>query len=272
MVQLSVIMGVYNIEHLDIFDAAIGSILGQSEPNFELIICDDGSTDQTPQIIERYAEMDSRICVIHNESNMGLAATLNRCIFVAQGEYIARQDADDLSNVKRFEKQLKFLKENPDVSFVGSNIILVDGHRDWGERCFPEFPERKDFLFTQPFVHGALMFRRSCLEQVDYYRVSKETRRTEDYDLLMRIYAQGMRGANLQEMLYKFMENPAAMRRRKYRYRIDEAIVRWKGFCALGLMPYGIPYVVKPMIVGLIPKNLLLGLKEGRTMRRLQEK
>ena len=109
MVQLSVIMGVYNIEHLDIFDAAIGSILGQSEPNFELIICDDGSTDQTPQIIERYAEMDSRICVIHNESNMGLAATLNRCIFVAQGEYIARQDADDLSYFKRFVKQLKFL-------------------------------------------------------------------------------------------------------------------------------------------------------------------
>lgn len=259
--QLSVIMGAHNIGHLKVFDAAMDSILNQTKPNFEFIICDDGSTDHTYELLTELAEKDSRVRLLRSTQNEGLASALNRCIKVARADFIARQDADDISARDRFEKQLVFLNKHPEISFVGSNVILFDETGDWGKRVFPPFPESKDFLFNMPFVHGTLMFRRKCLLDVGCYRVAKVTRRMEDYDLLMRMYSAGMHGANIQEPLYRFLEDLAAMKRRKYRYRIDEAEVRWHGFRNMGLMPGAVPWVVKPLIVGLIPPGALQKLK-----------
>ena len=115
-----------------------------------------------------------------------------------------------------------------------------------------------------PFVHGALMFRRECINAVQGYRIAKETRRAEDYDMLMRMYAVGLKGANIQQILYRFCENEATQQRRKYCYRIDEVVVRWKGFRKLKLLPRGIIYVIKPLIVGMIPIICLKILKKYR--------
>ena len=85
--------------------------------------------------------------------------------------------------------------------------------------------------------------------------------RTEDYDLFMRLYARGYRGYNIQEPLLRYFVNPEAMQQKRlYRYRINEAVVRWKGFKAMGLMPGAFPYVVRPLIVGLIPQRLIWNL------------
>lgn len=261
---ISVIMGAYQIEKLSTFDKAITSILSQTLTQLEFIICDDGSTDSTWDLLSQYARKDVRIRLLHNEQNQGLAFTLNRCIQASRGQYIARQDADDISTPDRLEKQLAFLRTHKTIQFVGCHVVLWDEHGQWGKRCFPELPTAKDFLFTMPFVHGALMFRKESLQKANGYRVAKETRRAEDYDLLMRMYALGMRGYNIQESLYEFCEDQAAQKRRKYCYRIDEAIVRWKGFSALHLLPYGIPYVIKPLLVGLLPKRVLRFLKRSR--------
>lgn len=258
---VSIIMGAYNIEHTKTFVRAIDSILDQSFSDFELIICDDGSTDRTWEIITSYAERDIRIRLLKNEKNIGLAATLNRCIEISRASLIARHDADDFSALDRIQKQVSFLNTHPEMMFVGSNVALFNETGVYACREFPEFPEAKDFKFTMPFVHGALVFRKESVEKAGRYRVSKETRRAEDYDLLMRMYSLKLYGANLQEYLYFFLEDHSAMIRRKYRYRVDEAIVRWKGFRSLGLLPIAIPYVVKPLIVGLIPANILLKLK-----------
>lgn len=258
---VSVIMGVYNIDNEALLRKSVMSVLNQTFANFEFIICDDGSQNNTFLWLQSISQVDKRIVLLKNESNKGLAYTLNKCLTHAKGEFIARQDADDLSQQDRFIKQVEFLLNNPDISFVASNCNLYDERGVWGARVFPYKPEPKDFLFKVPFQHGALMFRRNCLAEVGGYHVSKRTRRTEDYDLLMRLYANKFRGANLQEYLYDFLENKAAMKRRKYKYRIDEAITRYKGFKLLGLMPKGIPYVIKPLIVGLIPMRLLNMLK-----------
>lgn len=258
---LSVIMGVYNIAALPLFDHAVNSVLNQTIQNIEFIICDDGSTDETWEVLNIYARRDSRIRLIRSPQNEGLAAALNHCLEQAHGAFIARQDADDYSVSDRFQKQIEFMQMYPSLSFVGSNVMLWDVQRVWGMRALPSTPQAKDFLFTMPFVHGALMFRREALCQVKGYRMAKETRRSEDYDMLMRMYAAGMTGANLQECLYYFREDQAAMQRRKYRYRLDEAKVRFIGFQALGLMPMAIPYVIKPIIVGFIPGRLLNQLK-----------
>lgn len=261
MPQISVIMGVYNIADLAEMDNAVRSILNQTITDFEFIICDDGSTDSTWDLLEHYAKEDARIMLIKNARNQGLAFALNQCIQKATGKYLARQDADDISVPDRFEKQMNFLETHLKIDFVGSNVILYNRNGEWGKRKFPTYPEKKDFLFTMPFVHGVLMLRKDALELVNGYCVSKVTRRAEDYDLLMKMYAAGMKGANIQIPLYYFLEDEAAESRRKYRYRIDEAIVRWHGFRILGLMPIGMIYVIKPLIVGLIPKKILRRLK-----------
>lgn len=262
--RLSVIMGAYNIASISVFRRAADSVLEQTMGDFEFIICDDGSVDETWRLLKDLADRDKRVRLIQNPENRGLAASLNHCLEHAGGELIARQDADDISAPERFQKQINFLDAHPEIGFAGSNATLWDETGDWGERLFPEYPQAKDFRFTMPFVHGALMFRRSALDAVEGYRVAKETRRAEDYDMLMRMYAAGLRGANLQERLYAFLEDRAAQKRRKYRYRLDEAVVRWRGFRSLGLMPGALPYVVKPLAVGLIPGSILRGLKKQR--------
>ena len=103
MPKISVIMGVHNGEKT--LPRAIDSILNQTFTDFELIICDDCSTDATIQVIKDYIEKDNRVILIRNESNSGLAASLNNCINISKGEYIARMDDDDISHVDRFEKQ-----------------------------------------------------------------------------------------------------------------------------------------------------------------------
>lgn len=261
---ISVIMGVYNIEHLSMFHDAVESVLSQTMHNFEFLICDDGSTDNTWDILSDLAREEPKIRLLRNSSNMGLAFSLNQCINESYGIFIARQDADDISDKTRYQKQIDFLKQNNHISFVGSNVSLWDETGRWGQRNFPRLPEVKDFLFTQPFVHGALMFRKEALQEVSGYRVAKETRRTEDYDMLMRMYSKGLRGANLSEQLYHFREDRAAQKRRKFCYRIDEAKVRYQRFQELDLMPSAWPYILKPIVVGLIPPVLLRKLKAMR--------
>lgn len=270
LTRISVICSAYNMAEVFSFRQSIESILSQSVRDFEMIICDDGSHDSTRSVLESYASRDERIKIISNERNLGLAASLNRCIGLSRCEYIARHDLDDISHPNRFEKQLSFLEKNLDVALVGCGIYLFDKNGVHGKRELPRNVENEDFLFSSPYVHGSVMMRRSALLSVGRYRVSRITRRTEDYELFMRMQAR-FRGANLPDKLYYYLEDESARRRRKYRYRIDEAIVRARGFTTLGLMPRGIPYVLKPLIVGLIPDRLLRPMQKRYYERRSKD-
>ena len=114
---------------------------------------------------------------------------------------------------------------------------------------------------TLPFVHASIMFRREAILAVSGYADDASVDRSEDYDMLLRMYAQGMRGDNLKDAVYYFREDSSAFRRRKYRYRLKEASVKCRGFSKLDLMPGALPYVIKPLIVGLIPVKVLDALK-----------
>lgn len=114
---ISVIMSTYN--RFDLLPRAVDSILNQTYKNFEFIIIDDGSTDDTPEILRNYAQKDHRVIVLTNSSNKGLVFSLNRGLEIARGQFIARMDDDDFSLENRFEIQLRFMKENPDITVVG---------------------------------------------------------------------------------------------------------------------------------------------------------
>ena len=266
MPKISVISGAYNVGKCFAFEKSISSVLSQTFSDFEFIICDDGSSDNTWDLLSDYAKKDSRIKLLKNEKNIGLAATLNRCISESSGEFIARHDCDDYNDIRRFELQLKYFDENPDVSVLGTAIYLFDENGIFDTDIQPQSVSDKDFLFTSPYKHGSVMFRRDALMKANCYRVAKETRRNEDYDLFMRMQTF-CKGANLSEPLYYFCEDRQAKARRKYRYRIDEAKVRFRGFKSLGLLPRGILYVIKPLIVGLIPQSLLDKMKKRRKDR-----
>ena len=125
---------------------------------------------------------------------------------------------------------------------------------------------------TLPFVHASLMFRREALFSVDGYDESSRVERSEDYDMLLRMYAEGMRGANIAEAVYYIREDEKTFHRRKYRYRLKETAVKLKGFSRLHLMPRGVVYAIKPLVVGLLPTRFLEWLKGryyGRRMERL---
>ena len=257
MPKISVIMGVYN--GAASLDNAIESICSQTYENWEMIICDDCSSDNTIEKLQKWSDQDSRIKIISNKMNVGLAATLNHCLRYTSGEYIARMDDDDISYPDRFKIQLDFLEKHPQYDFVSSIVDCFDGTEIVRNRFLrKEEPQKEDFLHGTQFVHPATVFRKSCLIKVGGYWEDKITRRTEDYDLFMRLYEAGCRGYNIQIPLLRYTVNVKGMKQKSlYRYRVDEAKVRYKGFLRLGLLPKGLPYVVRPLIVGLIPKRII---------------
>ncbi len=271
MSEVSVIAGAYNVGQCYSFHKSMESVLLQTFEDFELIICDDGSTDDTWELLLNYAKDDKRIRLLRNKNNLGLAASLNKCIATSKGRFIARHDCDDYNDLHRFEKQLAYFKEHENIAVLGCNAYLFDENGVWGKESFPTYVTDKDFLFTSPYKHGSVMFRRDALVKAGCYRVAKETYRAEDYDLFMTMQTF-CNGANLGEYLYYFCEDTMAKRRRKYRYRFDEAMVRYQGFKKLGLLPAGWPYVMKPLVVGALPLGLLDILKEVFRPRKITNK
>ena len=262
--RISVLMSVYNNEAT--VSDSIASIAAQTYADWELLLVDDKSTDGSLRILADWARRDSRIRLIQNERNMGLAASLNRALAEARGEYVARMDGDDISLPHRFEKQVAFLDAHPEHAIVGSSALVFDREGVWETRTCKELPQKEDFLWGTQFIHPSVMMRREALLAVGGYRVCRDTLRTEDYDLFMRMYAHGFTGYNLSEPLLRYYDtrHPKAVR---YRFRISEARIRWSGFRALGLMPAGLPYAVKPLVVGLIPGGLKRRLQRHHASR-----
>ena len=260
---ISVVMGVlYRRDDLSLLQRAVESVLGQSLGDFELLICDDGSTAEARQYLEEQARSDRRIRLLWGCQRTDLAAKLNFCLREARGAYIARMDDDDRSLPERFEKQLAFLRQNPDAAFVGSWAELIREGERIGVRRLPERPAVEDFYMTQPFLHPALVFRREALEAVGGYCEEKRCFGCEDYDLLLRLHEAGYAGANIQEPLLEYTVSDGSGR--KMRHRLNEAKTRYSCFKALGKLPGAWPYVIKPLAVGLLPPYFREQIKRKR--------
>lgn len=256
--MVSVIMGVYKIaDRKEMVQRAIQSILNQTYKNLEFIICDDGSDDGSYEIIKNMVMDDERCVVLKQEKNGGLGSALNECINHSKGYYIARMDDDDVSHEQRLEKQICFLEKNPEYAVVGTTVRLFDATGVWGHRAVKEYPQKKDFLIRTQFIHPTVVMRKDVLIELNGYSTEKAMRLAEDYDLFMRLYAAGYKGYNLQKELFDYREDNNAYKRRTYKRRIEEAMVRRKGFKHLGLLPAGYVYVLKPLLGGLIPQRIL---------------
>ena len=264
MKKVSIIMGVYNIPSSDILEKSINSILNQTYKNIEFIIIDDGSTNDTFEWAKNFTSNDKRVILYRNKENQGLTKTLNIALKHATGDYIARMDGDDFCELNRIEKQVKFLEDNKEYSLVASNIKLFDEKGVWGERKNNEVINKKDFLFTSPIPHPTILTYKWCFDKVNGYKEIWYTNRNEDYDIFMRMFSKGIKMYVIQENLYYYREDENCYSKRKYRYRICEFVVRLKGFYRLKLYPKALFYVIKPLIVGLIPQKVLKKMRKNK--------
>jgi glycosyltransferase involved in cell wall biosynthesis len=204
--KISVIMSVYNGGKY--LREAIESILNQTFTDFEFIIVNDGSTDNSLEIILSYT--DERIRIINNEKNIGLTKSLNKALKVARGEYIARQDADDVSLPNRFEEQIKYLKKHPEVVLLGTIAYLIDKNgKIIGKKVALAKPSLKDLFKVNQFNHGSVMFKKEIVNQLGGY--NELIRYSQDYELWLRI-AKLYDVRNLTQLLYKLRSHDSNIR------------------------------------------------------------
>lgn len=251
--KISVIMALHNCEKT--VNEAIDSILKQSYTNWELIMCDDASGDNTYTIANDYVnKYPDKMILLKNENNMFAAFTRNRCLSHASGEFVAIMDGDDISQFNRFEKQIAFLNQNPSCDLVGTAMQRFSEEKGLADVVYPVVaPDYYTLRKRLPFLHGTILAYKCVFDELGGYVVEERTRRGQDYDLFFRFYHAGFCGCNLQEPLYLVRENKEAIRRRTFRFRLNATRTAYQGFKLLGYPSY---WMIRP-IFNLIVKSIV---------------
>lgn len=224
MARISVIMGIYNCASTLV--EALDSLYAQTYQDFKIILCEDGSTDDTFEVAQQYASRHDNIVLIRNDKNMGLNYTLNRCLELVDTEYVARMDGDDISLPTRFEKEITFLDNHPEYALVSCPMIYFDEHGDFKTGRATAEPEKENFIKGETFCHAPVLIRHNAIMAVGGYTVSEYLLRLEDQHLWLKLYQAGYKGYNIQEPLYKMRDGRNATRRRDFITRRNEAYMR----------------------------------------------
>lgn len=264
-IKISVIMGIYNCAQT--LCDAIDSILNQSFSNWEFIICDDGSEDNSYEIAKSYAQrFPQKIKLISHKHNMGLNQTLNDCLELASGEFIARMDGDDISLPQRFELQLKAFEEESDLAVVSCPMIYFDQNGIWGQGSNQgqEYPRVEQLASGVIHCHAPAMIRAEVLKKVGGYSLDKKYLRVEDWNLWVKIYASGAYGKNLDIPLYMVRDDENALRRKKFSTSINEFRMSLLAISTFQLPLYYYIYSCRPILVGLLPRTVYSWLHRKR--------
>ncbi|MFM7054143.1 MAG: glycosyltransferase family 2 protein [Bacteroidota bacterium] len=203
---VSVLMPCYNAEAFLV--EAIESILNQTYRNLEVVLLDDGSKDQTKNIISDYAKRDSRVKPVFNDSNLGLIRTLNKGLDLSSGDYIARMDADDVSLPHRIEVLVGVLEADKslDLASAGCYSLSESGHKM--ARVYPKACTAKGLkfvcFFSTPVLHPCVLFRKSLMIED---RFDEEYLHSEDYEIFSRLLLKGKRFVTIEVPLYMLRKN-----------------------------------------------------------------
>lgn len=224
MPKISVLMSVYN-EPVDWMRQAIESILNQTYKDFEFIIVNDNPEREENQLVlNEYRDKDSRIIILCNEHNIGLTKSLNRGLAVANGEYVARMDADDIALPERLEKQLVFMEANPDVLVSGAQAIIIDelgylGHK-W--KMLKKWEYLKNIiLFQSPVLHPLAFFKRKLNGKPLIY--DENMIYAQDYALWSSLIKNN-KIANIDDVLLYYRISGSQISSKKYNQQSDCAV------------------------------------------------
>ena len=254
MAKISVLIGIYNCAST--LEEALDSLYAQTYKDFKIILCEDGSTDDTYAVAKAYADKHDNIVLIRNEKNMGLNYTLNRCIEYADTEYCARMDGDDISLPMRFEQEVKFLDNYPEYAVVSTPMIYFDEKGEFKRGIGNGEVKKVDFVYGSPICHAPCMYRTDVIKSVGGYSVDEKLIRVEDYHLWFKVFAAGHKLYMLNECLYKMRDDQSARKRRKWIGRRNAFLLMNKGFRMIGLPLWYHIFSLRPIITFLLPPFL----------------
>lgn len=222
--NVAVIMPVYNAGRF--LRECLDSILAQTYRDFVLVVCDDGSTDDSPRILAEYTARDARVTVLTNHENLGIPLTRNKLLSAVppECEYLAIMDSDDVCKPDRLERQVNFLTDHPELCGVGSCLEIIDeDSRTTGFRCYPVSPE--EIRFTMPdrnvIAQSSLMLRRAAFDEVGGYRPGLAC--CEDYDCWLRMLEK-YDFANLPDPVLKYRMSPTQSKQSKLRLTLRNTL------------------------------------------------
>ena len=230
-------MPVYNAEKFLL--QAIDSILHQSFTDFEFLICDDCSTDNSAEILQKAAAADSRIKLLRNDKNSGVTYSLNKLLQEASAPLIARMDADDIAMPNRLELQFEFMQNHPATAVAGGDLEIIDeDNKSLGMRYYPRSWKevKKQMMCRSPLAHPAVIMRKSVIDQLGGYI---EQPGCEDYYLWLRIAENGYELANLPETLLRYRLSANQIKQRNMKksllstIRLQKKYIFKRGFFSL---------------------------------------
>ena len=253
--QISVILSVHNQEKY--LPSATDSILKQSFTDFEFLIIDDASSDQTSLILNRFR--DKRIKTFTNRHRLGLTRSLNRALRHAQGEYIARMDADDIAYPLRLKIQLDYLTRYPHIAACGTAVDLIDyAGKPIGQKHFPQHITKTMLMRYNPLIHPTVMVRK----EVCTYDANLNG--AEDYDLWLRLGSK-YQLANINQVLLAYRVNPQGISWSSLKHTELQAIkARWKALKQYNYPLWQSIFLIKPILSYIIPawvKKLLFNIR-----------
>jgi glycosyltransferase involved in cell wall biosynthesis len=232
MPSVSVLLPCYNAA--ETIEEALGSLACQTLQDFEIICIDDGSTDETPFLLERWSERDARLKLLP-QPHGGIIPALNLGLRECRAPYVARMDSDDRALPRRLELQAAFLDSHPDVDLVSCRVagFPTEGVRqgfaiyiDWLNGLLSDAEIRREIFVESPLPHPSVAYRREVVLRLGGYQ---EHGWAEDYDLWLRMFLAGCRFAKLPEVLLEWREHPQRLTRLDSRYSLEN-FLRLKAF------------------------------------------
>lgn len=202
--KVSVIMATFNEPKLFI-EASIASILNQTFRDLELLIADDSTNTDTVKVIDDFAESDDRVVVIRKAERMGFVNALNEALKLAKGDFIARMDGDDISLPDRFELQIKYAREHPEIAVFGGSIYIINEKGTvTSQKIYPSNSKKlqRFFMFRNPLAHPTIMFRREIIDDGFFY--DPEFKKAEDLEYYLRLTNNGYKIGNMNHFLLKY--------------------------------------------------------------------
>lgn len=260
---VSVIMPVYNAGEFLV--EAIESIVNQTYPNFEFLIVDDRSTDNSREVIRKYQKKYPKLIkayFLRKNINSAGNGAVNAVLKYAKGEYIARMDADDISYPRRIEEQVKFLEKNKDIILVGTQALVIDGNgKIIGRKLFPLSHKEiyKKYAVVHPIIHPSCMIRRSALEDKNrLYELKGGV--NDDYFTFLKLLQRG-KFANLPEILLKYRVHGknTSLRKLKEKYFMISQIRKTavKNFGYKISFKNKVIVALQDFVIALLPENIL---------------
>lgn len=259
--QITVLMPVYNSALY--LRAAIDSILEQTFSNFEFIIINDGSTDNSLEIIKAYK--DTRIVLIDNQVNEGIIRSRNKGLKLAKGKYIANMDSDDISDLTRLEKQFNYLEQHPEITLLASRLLLVNQNNEetgvWPEDyfCVSEQHIKETLPTINCIGQPTIMMRSEPVKKTGY---NSQFEYNEDWGLWLTLLSQGHRIAKLPEVLLRYRQHPKSVTNTSNTLGVEKKILRFKyKYLRYKLFNGGINSTDKRVLIAFLKDGLRFGIK-----------